>query len=229
MTQKVYDGTIPGAKTNLSQDIRKGGQFIPDVTHKDLVLYTSALADINQAAQEFTTLLTESTQTLIGSLTESTQTLIGILDTINSMLDELRGGGVTYSLTAMTLSDNPTSEQTLTVGDGTITHVFEYLDDLDGYEGENIPVLIDAEVEGTQANTVAAWQNLELPPEECAQIDLQSEGEVLLIRARTPGAAPITCIPPTTVGSKEEITGQSLVNLREVALMVKQIHETVTA
>lgn len=207
MTQKVYDGTTPGAKTNLSQDIRKGGQFIPDVTHKDLVLYTSALADINQTAQ----------------------TLIEKLDTINHMLDELRGGGVTYSLTAMTLSDNPTSEQTLTVGDGTITHVFEYLDDLDGYEGENIPVLIDAEVEGTQANTVAAWQNLELPPEECAQIDLQSEGEVLLIRARTPGAAPITCTPPTTVGSKEEITGQSLVNLREVALMVKQIHETVTA
>ena len=207
MTQKVYDGTIPGAKTNLSQDIRKGGQFIPDVTHKDLVLYTSALADINQTAQ----------------------TLIEKLDTINHMLDELRGGGVTYSLTAMTLSDNPTSEQTLTVGDGTITHIFEYLDDLDGYEGENIPVLIDAEIEGTQANTVAAWQNLELPPEECAQIDLQSEGEVLLIRAKTPGAAPITCTPPTTVGSKEEITGQSLVNLREVALMVKQIHETVTA
>ena len=207
MTQKVYDGTIPGAKTNLSQDIRKGGQFIPDVTHKDLVLYTSALADINQTAQ----------------------TLIEKLDTINHMLDELRGGGVTYSLTAMTLSDNPTSEQTLTVGDGTITHIFEYLDHLDGYEGENIPVLIDAEIEGTQANTVAAWQNLELPPEECAQIDLQSEGEVLLIRAKTPGAAPITCTPPTTVGSKEEITGQSLVNLREVALMVKQIHETVTA
>lgn len=126
----------------------------------------------------------------------------------------------TYSVMTMTLSDIPIEEQLLTISDGNIDLDFEYTEDLDTYEGINIPILIGADTTETQVNTIMAYNEYEGTKPD---ITVTSNEAVLIVTSNIMGSEGIIDIDaPTTVGTASELfVGKDEISLRNLITELK--------
>ena len=125
----------------------------------------------------------------------------------------------TYAYRTMTLTDNPGDGQLLSFGDGVVSMQFQYTDDIETYQGMDIPIPIGADPTETQTNTVIAYDASEGPKPNVTAI---SDGPVLIVTSGVMGqAGNITLAVPAEVGVDGGLVfGKDEVNLRNIAVQL---------